>query len=138
MCCSMSATRVIGARAVDVLRGRAWTLSTWIHRQADHRQPRPWLGSVGIALAVSAVLLTGAGLALPLLALGAWWWCFRMPLAWLLPLGLGILGAAWVTVGAGLLVVLPLSTAGLIWASIAATFALLAALARALAHRTSD
>jgi hypothetical protein len=135
MCRVMPATSVIGARAIDALCRCGCALSTWIHRQADHRRPRPWLGSVGIALAASAVLLTGAGLALPLLALCAWWWCFRMPLAWLLPLGLGVLGAAWVTVGVGLLVVLPLSTAGLIWASIAATWAVLAALARALASK---
>jgi hypothetical protein len=138
MSCTTPGTNVIGAHVVDELCGRARTILTWTHRHADHRQPRPWLGSVGIALAVSAVLLTGAGLALPVLALCAWWWCFRMPFAWLLPLGLGVLGAAWITVGAGLLVVLPISTAGLIWASIAATFALLAALARALAHRTFD
>jgi hypothetical protein len=134
MSCTTPVTNVIRARVVDELCGPARTLSTWIRRQADHRQPRPWLGSVGIALAVTAVLLTGAGLALALLAVCAWWWCFRMPLAWLLPLGLGVLGAAWVTVGVGLLVVLPLSTAGLIWASIAATWAVLAALARALAN----
>lgn len=35
-----------------------------------------------------------------------------MRLAWLLPLGLGVLGVAWVSIGAGLIPVVPLPTAG--------------------------
>jgi hypothetical protein len=105
---------------------------SWFSHQADQREPRPWLGSVGMALAVSAALVAGVDIALPFLALCAWWWCIREPAAWLLPLGAGLLGAAWITVGVGLIAILPLSTAGLIWASTAALFAVVGALARAL------
>jgi hypothetical protein len=115
----------------------AATLGGWFREQADQRQPRLWLGSVGIALAVSAVLLVGLDFALPLLAVCAWWWCLRMPLAWLLPLGLGVLGVAWVTIGAGLIAVLPLPTAGLIWASIAAALAVLGVAGRAIERQRS-
>jgi hypothetical protein len=103
----------------------------WFHEQADQRQPRPWLGSVGIALAVSAALLTELYVALPFLALCAWWWCPRMRFGWVLPLGAGVLGTAWVTVGLGLIALLPLSLAGPVWAWIAAILATSSALARA-------
>jgi hypothetical protein len=121
-----------------VLRVNGAVLLGWLRQEADQRQPRPWLGSVGIALAVSAVLLAGLDLAIPLLAVCAWWWCLRMPLAWLLPLGLGVLTVAWVTIGAGLIATLPLSAAGLLWASIAAFVAMAGALARARTGRRSS
>jgi hypothetical protein len=110
---------------------------SWFCLRANRREPLPWLGAVGIALAVSAVFVTGVDFALPFLALCAWWWCIREPAAWLLPLGAGLLGAAWITVGVGLIGLLPLSTAGLIWASIAAFAAVAGALARALTGRKS-
>jgi hypothetical protein len=88
-----------------------------------------------MALAVSAVLVAGVDSTLPFLAVCAWWWCIREPAAWVLPLGAGLLGAAWITVGVGLIALLPLSTAGLLWASIAAALALLGALARALTDK---
>jgi hypothetical protein len=112
-------------------------LLSWFRHEADQRQPRPWLGSVGIALAVSAVLLVGLGFSFPLLAVCAWWWCLRMPLAWLLPLGLGVLTVAWVAIGAGLIAVLPLSAAGLIWASTAAVLAMLGVAGRAIERQRS-
>jgi hypothetical protein len=124
-------------RVPAVLSVNGAVLVSWFRQEADQRQPRLWLGSVGIALAVSAVLLVGLDFTFPLLAVCAWWWCVRMPLAWLLPLGLGVLTVAWVTVGAGLIAVLPLSAAGLIWASIAAALAVLGVAGRAIAHQRS-
>src|ERR1700733_5031445 len=100
----------------------------WIPQTTNRRAPRPWLGAVGIALAVSTVLVTGVDFVLPFLALCGWWWCIREPAAWLLPLGAGLLGAAWITIGASLIALLPLSTAGLIWASLAAVVAVAGAL----------
>lgn len=133
----MSATTGIRARMPAILPLDPARVLGWFRRQADHRSPRPWLGSVGMALAVSAVLVAGVYFALPFLALCAWWWCIREPAAWLLPLGAGLLGAAWITVGVGLIGLLSLSTAGLIWASIAALVAVAGAVARALADRRS-
>ena len=133
----MSATTRIRARVPVVLEANAGTLLRWFRHQADRRQPRPWLGSVGTALAVSAVLLTDLDVALPFLALCAWWWCTRDRSAWLLPLGAGLLGAAWITVGVGLIALLPLSSAGLIWASIAAALALLGVAGRAITQQRS-
>lgn len=120
-----------------VLRVNGAVVLSRLRHEADQRQARPWLGSVGVALAVSAVLLVGLDFAVPLLAVCAWWWCLRMPLAWLLPLGLGVLGVAWVTIGAGLIAVLPLPTAGLIWASTAAALAMLGVAGRAIERQRS-
>lgn len=120
-----------------VLRVKGTVVLSWLRHEADRRQPRLWLGSVGIALAVSAVLLVGLDFAFPFLVVCAWWWCLRMPFAWLLPLGLGVLTVAWVTVGAGLIAVLPLSVAGLIWASIAAALAVLGVAGRAIERQRS-
>ena len=133
----MSATTGLCARVPAIVALDIATVLRWFSRQASLREPRPWVGSVGIALAVSIVLLTRVDFAVPLLAVCAWWWCIREPAAWLLPLGAGLLGAAWITVGVGLIGLLPLSTAGLIWASIAAFVAVAGALARALAGRRS-
>ena len=107
-------------------------LGSWLRCQPDHRLTRPWLGSVGVALAVSAVVLTDIDIALPVLALCAWWWCVPERFAWLVPLGAGVLTVAWVTVGTGLIAILPLPTAGLLWASFAAAVALLGAALRIL------
>jgi hypothetical protein len=60
-----------------------------------------------------------------------------MRFVWILPLGLGALGAAWVTVGAGLFALLPSSTAGPVWAWIAALLAAASALARAITNDRS-
>jgi hypothetical protein len=131
----MSFTTCVRPRVPAILPLDTAAALSWFRQEANRREPLPWLGAVGMALAVSAVLVTGVDLALPFLALCAWWWCIREPAAWLLPLGAGLLGAAWITVGVGLIALLPLSTAGLIWASIAAFAAMTGALARALTDR---
>ena len=106
--------------------------TAWLTAEADQRQARPWLGLVGIALGSTAVLLTDVPVLLPLLAVCAWWWCARERFAWLIPIGAGVLTVAWVTVGVGLIALLPLSTAGLLWISLAAAFALLATAVRTI------
>lgn len=110
----------------------AWA---WLRTQAEQRSSRPWLGIVGIAIAVSAVLLTSVGVLLPLLVVCAWWWCPRERFVWLLPLGAGLITVAWVTVGAGLMAILPRPSADLLWMASAAWFGDLAVLVRILAER---
>jgi hypothetical protein len=132
MTCAASGSRTAHARLSLAVAVHIRAVCTWLRTEADQRTARPWLGLVGMALAVSAVLLTNDGLALPVLAVCAWWWCPRDRFGWLLPLGTGILTVAWVSVGSGLITLLPLSTAGLLWTSWAAGLAVLAAAASAV------
>ena len=118
-------------RAPVVSVGHAARAATdWLTAEADQRQARPWLGLVGIALGSTAVLLTNVPVLLPLLAVCAWWWCPRKRFAWLIPIGAGMLTFAWVTVGVGLIALLPLPTAALLWLSFAAAPALVATAVR--------
>jgi len=105
-----------------------------IRRQAVHRTPRPWLGLIGLGLAASAALLINDPFLMPALAVCAWWWSPRVWFAWLMPLGAGALTVTWATVGAGLIAILPLPTAGLLWISTAAVIALTGTALRILLH----
>lgn len=106
---------------------------------AARREPQPWLGVIGVALAETAALATGDWWLLPPLVLCAWWWCpSAWRWTWLQPTGLAVLGAAWITVGVGLIHQLPLLPAGLLWAGGAELLALLATAARALADSRRD
>ncbi len=117
------------------LAGSAATVLARARAEADSRRARPWVGVVGMGLATTAALLTDLPLALPLCAVCAWWWSPREPFVWLLPLGAGAITVGWVTVGTGLMAILPRPSAGLLWMASAAWFADLAVLSRALADR---
>ena len=118
--------------AVVSVEHAARAATAWLTAEANQRQARPWLGLVGVALASAVVFLTNVPVLLPPLAVCAWWWCPRERFAWHIPIGAGILTLAWVMVGVGLIALLPLSTAGLLWISLAAGFALLGTVVRTI------
>jgi len=65
------------------------------------RRPRPWLGLLGVPLALTAALASGLWWCLLPLGLCAWWWApRRRGWEWLAALQLGMVGAAWTTIGA--------------------------------------
>ena len=109
----------------------AFRVSRFLTAQARARRQRPWLGLVGVALAVTAVVLVGQLWLLLSLALCAWWWCpASWRWTWLIPLGAGLVGVVWATVGSALLAVFPLSAAGLLWGASAVGLAALGAVVR--------
>jgi hypothetical protein len=106
-------------------------VSRFLAALARSRRPRRWLGLVGVALAVTAVVLLGDLWLLPPLAICAWWWCpTSWRWTWLIPLGAGLVGVLWVTVGSALVAVFPLSAAGLLWGASAVGLAVLGAVFR--------
>jgi hypothetical protein len=109
----------------------AFRVSRVLAAEARARHQRSWLGLVGVALAVTAVVLVGDLSLIPPLAICAWWWCpTSWRFAWLIPLLAGLVGVLWVTVGSALLAVFPLSAAGLLWGASAVGLAALGAVVR--------
>lgn len=97
------------------------------------RQPLPWVGKVGVPLAVIAVILTGTWWALvPLM--GCAWLCTPASWAWscLVAMETGLLGALWAALGAYALTAWPSHRPmiGAIWALSAAAIAVIAFLRR--------
>lgn len=95
--------------------------------------PLPWVGRVGVPLAVTAAILIGSWWALVPLAACAWLcspgsWAWE----WLISLETGLLGALWAALGAYALMMWPdhRPMIGAIWALSAATAATIAFLRR--------
>ena len=107
-----------------LLRRRGYEFLDAFAAQTAVRQPRPWLGMVGPALAGTAALVVGDWWLMPPLAACAWWWCPReWPFTWLVPVMCAPVGAAWVAIGRALFTTLPVPLAGLAWASLPAFLA---------------
>lgn len=106
---------------------------------ASHaRRARPWLGLVGLPLAVAAALPAGQWWALVPLGVCAWWWCPRdWGWEWLTAMQMGLVGGAWASVGADALVTWP-DHRGLIlaiWIDVAGVLGVASAVARYRSRR---
>ena len=120
--------------------GRTPVAATGVRRHAatlrkivGARRPLPWLAMVGVPLAATAALASDQWWALVPLGFCAWWWApCDDPWGWLTATFLGIVGAAWVTVGTTALVTWPVRS-GLIlvlWIGVACALAVVSWLAR--------
>jgi hypothetical protein len=104
--------------------GRVGALLVMAHRESVRRQSRRWLGTVGVGLAMTAVVLTGVFPLLALCALACWWFLPGERLAPALAVGFGVVGVLWATVGIGLLAIEPTLLAGIQWVWLALMLAL--------------
>jgi hypothetical protein len=96
------------------------------------RTRRPYLGTLGVALAIQATLLTGLLWLVPALAFLAWSWNRGDLEAVFVAVGLGLIGTAWTTVGVSLMPLSPGSflLPGAVWIALALLMATASAAAR--------
>lgn len=94
---------------------------------------RPYLGTLGVGLAIQAALVAGAWWLCPALAFLAWAWTARDLQATTVAVGLGLIGYAWTTIGMSLIPVTPghFALPGGVWIGLA----LLMAGASHISHR---
>jgi hypothetical protein len=96
------------------------------------RTRRPYLGTLGVALAIQAALLAGLWWLAPALVFLAWSWNRGEPQAVFVAVGLGLIGTAWTTIGVSLMPLSPGSflLPGAVWIVLALLMATASALAR--------
>src|SRR5690348_8787077 len=88
------------------------------HVSAAHlSNHRPYLGTLGVALALQAALVAGAWWTAPPLVVLAWSWNGGEPEAVFIAAGLGLIGTAWTTIGVSLVSLSPGSffLTGVVW-----------------------
>jgi len=97
---------------------------------------RPYLGTLGIGLAVQAAVVAGVWWLVPALAFLAWAWNAGDLQATTVAVGLGLVGTAWTTIGVSLIPLAPgqLALPGLVWVALALLMADASHIAR---HRGS-
>ena len=93
---------------------------------------RPYLGTLGVGLAVQAAVVAGAWWLIPALAFLGWSWNARDLQGTAIALGLGLIGTAWTTIGVSLIPLAPgqFALPGAVWIALALLMASASHIAR--------